>query len=102
MAESLRSTHRHRPAGHSLHRPRLTIRETHLAKKALPMRLPTSTHRRNPLKTSNLQRDELNSTHPNKMRLPGGVTDRPRALRPPMNPDKRGLKLKFLSVFIHG
>jgi hypothetical protein len=35
-----------------------TIRETHLAKKALQMRLPISNHRHNPLKKSGLQRHE--------------------------------------------
>jgi hypothetical protein len=33
----------------------LTIRETHLAKKTLPMRLPTSNHHRNPLKKRSLK-----------------------------------------------
>jgi hypothetical protein len=32
-----------------------TTRETHLAKKCLPMRLPISTHRLNPLKKSGLK-----------------------------------------------
>jgi hypothetical protein len=35
-----------------------TARVTHLVKKALPMRHPASTDRRNQLKTSNLQRHE--------------------------------------------
>jgi hypothetical protein len=54
-----------------------TTRETHLAKKALPMRLPTSSHCRNPLKNSGLQRHELQLHIPGQMRLPGGVLGPP-------------------------
>jgi hypothetical protein len=41
-----------------------TVRVTHLAKKALPMRHKISPHHRNPLKTRSLKPDEFNFTPP--------------------------------------
>ena len=83
-------------------------------KKAPKMRHKISDHRRNPFKKRSLQRDEFKLHTQEKMRHTGGALDRPREAFeakprpyehvkkpwPPMNPDKRGLKPKFLSVFI--
>jgi hypothetical protein len=64
-----------------------TVRVTHLAKKALPMRHPLAPHHRNPLKKRILKPDELNSTPPGKMRHPDGARGGGRtALQPPFSP----------------
>ena len=64
-----------------------TTRVTHLAKKALPMRHPLAPHHRSPLKKRSLKPDELNSTHPGKMRHPDGARGGGRtALQPLFSP----------------
>jgi hypothetical protein len=50
-----------------------TVRVTHLAKKALPMRHPLAPQHRNPLKKRSLKPDEFNSTPTDKMRHPDGA-----------------------------
>ena len=47
-----------------------TTRETHLAKKCLPMRLPISTHGLNPLKKSGLKPHDYEFHIPEQMRHP--------------------------------
>jgi hypothetical protein len=64
-----------------------TVRVTHLAQKALPMRHPLAPHHRNPLKNRSLKPDELNSTPPGKMRHPDGARGGGRtALQPLFSP----------------
>jgi hypothetical protein len=64
-----------------------TVRVTHLAKKALPMRHPLAPNHRNPLKKRSLKPDELNSTPSGKMRHPDGARGGGRtALQPLFSP----------------
>jgi hypothetical protein len=54
-------------------------RETHLAKKALKMRLPIAARHLNPLKTNSLKSHDYQFHTPPQMRLPSRVSE-PRPL----------------------